>query len=117
MCTYAVLHSGCILSDTHCHCVPYSSELAHYITLMLCVHTGKSQNIGTLSVNVVVVVMVHMLMQVVVLVTLGRRGRWAGKLLAFNPAGHLAHGTLALQVSLSMPVVVVPATARWLFFM
>lgn len=117
MCTYVVPHSGCILSATHCRCVPRSSELAYYITLMLCVHTGKSQNIGTLSVNVVMVVMVHMLMQMVVLVTLSKRGRWAGKLLAFDPAGHLTHGTLALQVSLSMPVVVVPATARWLFFM
>lgn len=116
MCTSVVLCSECLASAAHCHCVLCSSESVHYITLTPCVHTGKSQNVGALSVNVVMVVMVHVLMQMVVLVTLSRRGWWAGQLLTFNPAGYLAHGTLALQVSLSVPVVVMPATAGWLFF-
>lgn len=72
---------------------------------------------GALSVDVVMVVMVHVLMQMVVLVTLSRRRWWTGELLAFYPAGYLAHGTLALQVPLSVSVVVMPATTGWLLFM
>lgn len=63
------------------------------------------------SVDVVVVVVVHVLVQVVVLMALcgGRRG--PGELLTLNPAGHLAHGALPLEVPLPVPVVVVPAAA------
>lgn len=55
--------------------------------------------------------MVHVLVQVVVLVALC--GGWWGprKLLALNPAGHLAHGALPLKVPLPVTVVVVPAAA------
>lgn len=64
--------------------------------------------------------MMHVLMQVVVLVSLRAFPGTAvqpSQVLSLYPAGHLTHGPLPLQVSFSVPVMVVPATARSSFFL